>query len=592
VVAARQDGLGGRLASMINAMRVADVLDLPFRFVWPRVRHDHGFNAISAAEDMFSTAFIERHQRQVIDGANYISIMDVPITTAHLKQLNKDPQIHGLLIDTWEAPVPIAGVADAEDFSAAQLFERIEFSPRMREVVTAAARAIPVDDCVALHVRGGDLVYGQNRLRLFNEKYSPYALVKQVVVRLGEIGRRVIVFSDDERTQRGLEQKFGLLLASELVEREFVEPDRRALFEILLMSRCKEIIAANSAFATVAGFLGQARLRNLREYAGLILTQQAILEDLEHASSDYSPVEAAKSYQYVAIELKAVLSSAERHTLLGKAIALDPDNTTYYHLRAGEALEQDDVATADAVLGVGAERYFATSGRGHVDLANAVQRLSAFAPLLKTYSERHDAPYVCAYHSHFTLASKSAEQALPFAQRAHESRRDSVLLLARYAHVLIAAKHYDTARALLEAAVGDHADVPVLHSLLAEVLDAQQLPERAVEAARRAHVLLPADIMTSIKFGLVCERNGQREEALQCANALSLGEEAPAHVLYQYGRLLSNVGELARAVRVLEQVVRLSPQKPHYVARYRSVKAKFERAEASRAKKAAELASR
>lgn len=582
VVAARKDGLGGRLASMINAMRVAEVLELPFRFMWPSIGKDHGFNAISAVEDVFSANFIKAHHREFIDGANYIPIMDVPITKADLERLDKDRRICGFLIDTWARPVPIAGVANAEQFSTARLFARMDLSPRMREVVAAATEGMPLDNCVAVHARGGDLVYGENRLRLFNEKYTPLALLKQVVLRLTEAGRRVIVFSDDERARQSLKRKFGVVLASELGEARFAEPDRRALFEIVLMSRCKEIIAAQSAFGTVAGYLGQVKVRDFRNYANLSLTKRAILEDLEHADSDYLPLEAAKSYQYLASEFHAVLSPAECDALLAKAIQLDPDNTTYYHLRAGEALENGEVVMANAALEAGAERYFTTTGRGSVDLAKAFLSLAEIAPLLENFAQRQDAPYVCAHHSHFVMSSKGAEHALPFTQRAYESCPGSVLLLARFASMLIATKSYASAQELLQQAVLENADVPVLRSLLTDALEAQNLTQRAIEEARHAHLLLPDDAITTIKLAILCARYGHREEGEQLASTLSMAEGIPAPILYQYARLLAHLGDLRRALVPLEQAVRLCPNKPHYLARYRSIKKQLRRAEASK----------
>ena len=58
VVARRADRLGGRLGAMVNALTLARLLGVEFRFVWPRGR----FLELDDPTEILSAAFIHAHE--------------------------------------------------------------------------------------------------------------------------------------------------------------------------------------------------------------------------------------------------------------------------------------------------------------------------------------------------------------------------------------------------------------------------------------------------------------------------------------------------------------------------------------------------
>src|SRR5688500_4351603 len=62
VISRRNDGLGERLNSLLNAMRLAEILDVDFRFNWPLgpVGKDP-HHAIVPPEEFFSADFLAAH---------------------------------------------------------------------------------------------------------------------------------------------------------------------------------------------------------------------------------------------------------------------------------------------------------------------------------------------------------------------------------------------------------------------------------------------------------------------------------------------------------------------------------------------------
>ena len=58
----RGDGLGERLNSLLNAMRLAEILGVDFRFTWPIGRFGKDpLHAVTRADEFFSADFLGDH---------------------------------------------------------------------------------------------------------------------------------------------------------------------------------------------------------------------------------------------------------------------------------------------------------------------------------------------------------------------------------------------------------------------------------------------------------------------------------------------------------------------------------------------------
>src|SRR5687768_14710427 len=150
IVATRGDGLGARLGAILNSMVLAETLELPFFFGWPRMESDSGYHAIAPVTDVFSKEFIARHYREVVDTESYLPIMESTVTRQMLADMQRSPSVRGLLINHWYGPVPTEGYATDTPALLRAAFTRIGFSPRITQVL-AAAKRIPLQDCVAIH---------------------------------------------------------------------------------------------------------------------------------------------------------------------------------------------------------------------------------------------------------------------------------------------------------------------------------------------------------------------------------------------------------------------------------------------------------
>ncbi|HEY6722632.1 MAG TPA: hypothetical protein VI197_01335 [Polyangiaceae bacterium] len=578
IVAARGDGLGARLGAILNAMVLAEVLDLPFFFAWPPMVSDAGYHAIAPVSEIFSKEFIDRHYREAIDLGSYQKIMESTITAQLIADVRRDPKLRGLLIEHWYGPVPVEGHSHDAPALLRAAFARIGFSTAIQRVL-AAARRVPLQDCIAIHARRGDIVYGDYRFRLFNAKYTPRAIVKAVIRSALDSGHRVLLFSDDAATLELMKQEYSVVLSSDLGGANFSSAEERAIFDLVVMSRCHRIICNRSCFAIMAHYIGKAPMHDIIEYYGKCEAKRSMLADLEQYRSQYTDLEAAKTYQYVAIELAAVVSHPERTALLSKASELDPDNYAYAHTRALDLMRRGELVEADRVLGVAAERYFDSGGQVTAELAKGFHVLEkGRKQLAKAAASPLAGPYTCAHWSHELLRTESAKSALPFAQRAHELAPASVLLAARLSSCLLAVQRTDEANALLSRFLDAGVESPVMHLLRADVYQGRREKRKALEDVRGALRLSPSHPYCVARLAWQCALCGKTSEAKKLVALVpSHGDQDPA-VLYLQAKTLERLGDLQSALKAATVALQMRPKKAHYRERVASIKAALEHA--------------
>lgn len=578
IVAARGDGLGARLGAILNAMVLADVLELPFFFGWPPMGADASYHAIASVSDIFSKEFIDRHYRQVVDTESYVTVMESTVTRKMLDDMQRSPTVRGLLINHWYGPVPLEGYSHDARALFRSAFAKIGFSRAIQRVL-AAARRIPLQDCVAIHARRGDIVYGEYRFRLFNRKYTPRAVVKGVIRSALDAGYRVLLFSDDEATLQLMKQDCSVLVSSELGASAFATSEERAIFDLAVMSRCRRIICNRSCFAIMAHYIGKAPMDDIIEYYQKGEAKRAMLADLERCRGQYTDLEAAKTYQYVAIELGAVVSPSERDALLSKAIELDPDNFAYGHVRAVDLLRLGDLAEADRTLGFAAERYFESGGRMSIELAKWFHFIEKGRKQLEKAAVSELAgPYVCAQWSNEILRTKNAEAALPFAQRAHDLAPGSVLLAARLASCLIAVARNKEAEQLLSRFLDAKIESPVMYLLRADVHQGRRQKRAALTDVQAAHALQPSHPYSIARLAWQYALCGKASEARKFVALVPNGARKDPAVLYLKAKTLERLGNLDGALVAATLALQMRPHKAHYQVRVAAIKAAAERA--------------
>lgn len=262
----RNDGLGERLKAMLNAIVMAKIFKSDFHVLWPdEVSAGKEYHAIDSKEYLFSKDYVAQHfidneflaKQKVYPLSDRLNIQDLFVEGEHRYYLCHQNEKFQFLKNFGEI----------EDGIYKDAFYSIKFSESVSQAITAAKMVNIGSKAAAVHIRGGDIIYGRYRL---SERYQSKAVCFPVAVALIEKLRKQgftpVVFFQDEAIETELKSgRFGkLVLARDYSSRFGVT--EQAMFEITLMSRCQTIIAGTSGFAEVAARISGVKVQKTSNY--------------------------------------------------------------------------------------------------------------------------------------------------------------------------------------------------------------------------------------------------------------------------------------------------------------------------------------
>lgn len=275
VVSNRNDGLGCRLESLIRARYLAKVLNANHKVRW----QDHikgpsaNFNdeqkisgnavlghAIESCEMLFTDNYIKEH-----------------FETGHLSNTTKLSRIDSATAEELHTPsaqnedgilYACGGYSDLslspylapdKSFGLSNVFWNIPFRSNIRAAMDAALDIELIKKSAALHIRSGDIVYGEYRKqgRRFRKKAVSIPLAQMALKKLLTENYSVVVFGEDTGSLETLQTEFPeIRLATDLNAVQFSGLER-AMFDIVLMSRMNKVWAGYSGFARFAKDIGE-----------------------------------------------------------------------------------------------------------------------------------------------------------------------------------------------------------------------------------------------------------------------------------------------------------------------------------------------
>lgn len=347
----RQDGLGGRLTALLTAMRLAELLGIDLKFTWTGLgTWALDFNpvdghSIAAPDEFFNQDFLDRH---LIDRRR---APELPELAPHLKLtlqdfrelLERDGAIHVNYL-------PLSEMC-AEDFPESSLkmrdcFDRIGFSGPIRDAVESAQNVDIAGPMTALHIRGGDIIYGSWRKRVQGTyKGMAIPVAKMMMEWALERGHSIVCFGHDGDVLDYLSHEYGVINGSAL-SAKFGTEAQRAIFEIALMSRATQIIAGTSTFAKLAASLDGIPIQRPEQVSRKPRREEAIIRDLRVNADTYNRFHTAFAYWYLYYDRRNQRPSRANIEWLNKAQEYDRDNRLYTLVKAAllYKIEADDEA--------------------------------------------------------------------------------------------------------------------------------------------------------------------------------------------------------------------------------------------------------
>ncbi len=327
IVSARTDGLGGRIWSLLCTMLEAEKKRCNFKFTWENTKLMlvKEFHSLPTAEEMFSEQFLAAHYLDSIE-----DICEGDVTTEGNHSTDFLAEYNG-------------------SKNLKRQFDQIGFRSPYRDAIQMAEAVKVPENAVAMHVRSGDIIFGKLRERArFMEKTIPLPVAKSIVRDLVGNGRPVIVFCQDDHSLSLLIEE-GAVPATKFVPAEVNSAEERDLFEIVLMSKCTEILAGGSVFAMTACLIGKASLRNP---ADTFSAEEivSIVEDYCNGESLIDRYIAAHSLKYIYYNFYDTLDAGRRVSLINRMADYDPDNRLYSFILAYEFMKSGNLEDADDTL--------------------------------------------------------------------------------------------------------------------------------------------------------------------------------------------------------------------------------------------------
>ena len=270
VVAARNDGLGSRLMAMLNGLYFADKLGFNFAFVWEekatewQAKQQKPCDAevlgrsIETKNDIFSREFIDKYSANglvPIGGGVHLNASR-SLSLDELRNPANFEKIWG-----FYAPANLKNVfPECLSKKLKKCWNKIDFNKNIENLlIYAASEAKKLGNFFAVHIRTGDIVFGDSRM--YNEqnatKAFPVGLADKVIKKFKAEGRNIIVFSDEISVARFLKNKHQIETVEDFFPERFLNSTEKALFEMRFMSFASTIIASGiSYFSLMARTLG------------------------------------------------------------------------------------------------------------------------------------------------------------------------------------------------------------------------------------------------------------------------------------------------------------------------------------------------
>jgi hypothetical protein len=275
VLAFREDGLCQRVIAILLGYFSSKHMGFEFRFMWPHTAmlnntFDLKFGAgHSVRTDVFqvlSAEFIERH---LLSAKNTKMIWNaIPtgtprhfrVTFRSLAQIRPERDI---IRPCWRAANQI--MPDLNEFYSPENYrdfiENELFTPEIEDKLKEIRDLELPEKRIAIHLRGGDVVYGNARKRFSaaRELTLSLAVAEEICRKHLNQGYTVFVFGASKNDIEYLTLKYTNVLSVSDIKLSPADDPESVLREVALMADCEKLFAAeNSAVSDLASLLGRA----------------------------------------------------------------------------------------------------------------------------------------------------------------------------------------------------------------------------------------------------------------------------------------------------------------------------------------------
>lgn len=363
IISAKPDGLGMRLASMLIGIYLARKLDFEFGFLWDNSidlawmgvtesKNDGEINYLGNCMDevdaVFSQEFIDKYflsQQQGVEYNHGDKIRKQKRTFQTLKDVNAFEKEWG-----WYSTdiLPSLWIEDCQEDECLgefrKIYQDIDFSREYKEILALVDHEYTKlnGDFVALHIRGGDLIFSNMRkapnFAPAAERLFPYEIALQIALDSLRDNKTIVVFGQDLNANEKLVNylktfsefnHLDIINIDALVNKEYNQM-QRTFFEINFMSKAQRIYSARESVFSKCAMMISGK-NNLVSFHSIFSPQiQLKLIEQNFNKLDLHPLQSAMSC-FRLFQLSKELKQPVQYQInfLEKALRFDDENDAY-----------------------------------------------------------------------------------------------------------------------------------------------------------------------------------------------------------------------------------------------------------------------
>lgn len=273
IIAHRNDRMGARIISMLNAIRISRDYDIPWFCGWTTGGRTH--EECRDPTFIFSEEFVER---KFFDNDLLHKVYNdlIDISTVEGSDTNRNQFMKslangrsylagaamGITILPWENPRKVQAALPLG-------MDEFQYSPPVQSMIGEIKQMFAGSSLTAFHIRRGDIIYNQvTSNKLWPNKYIPREFYEVLLERLLQNpNQRILVFSDTPQEVARLKEKSDRVLGiSDLFGARDFTSGARDFLELYAMSLCKRIYGPpSSAYSQTAMTIGGCRLQAVQD---------------------------------------------------------------------------------------------------------------------------------------------------------------------------------------------------------------------------------------------------------------------------------------------------------------------------------------
>lgn len=272
MVASRSDGFGARFMPILNAMYLSSKLGYKFGIVWPKSSYDQTSlkkldnNELAGLYGGNEEFIFDKEFLNLYSYLGKISPANIPAENHDIQDYLKRPHQENFGYHISYDISKLKGLDKYYLKEYPKLWKSIKFAKPVNDIIDNVSQKVQKyfpNKFIAIHIRAGDGVYDYIRsgLDAFYRKMMPNEIAMALIDENLKINNDIVLFGDDFTQLRELKKfyKNKIYLIEDFIDDTIIDI-KRVIFDIVFMSKAKEIYSGGSSFAKTASYIGLGKI--------------------------------------------------------------------------------------------------------------------------------------------------------------------------------------------------------------------------------------------------------------------------------------------------------------------------------------------